>query len=54
MGYEVINDENDTYECKIEHVALSTDSEGIVTETKLDLSAKVSYDVNITPVVEDI
>ena len=54
MGYEVINDDADTYSCKIEHVALSTDSEGVVTETKTDLSATVSYEVNVTPVVDDI
>lgn len=54
MGYEVINDDNDTYQCKIEHVELTTDSDGRVTETKTDLSSTVTYDVSITPVVDDI
>jgi len=30
MGFEVIDDDSDTYECKIEHVQLVTDSEGVV------------------------
>ena len=54
MGYEVINDENTSHDCAIEHVALSTDSEGVVTETKTDLSATVSYQVDLTPVVDDV
>ena len=55
MGYEVIDDNNDSYECKIEHVAFETDSQGVVvTEIKTDLGATVSYEVDLTPVVDDI
>ena len=47
MGYEVINDDSDTYDCKVEHVDLTSD-------TKTDLGVTVTYDVAITPVIDDI
>ena len=53
MGYEVIDDESDTYVCDIDHVELIQGSEGI-DENKTSLNAAVTYDVAITPVVEDI
>ena len=48
------DDENDTLECNIELVEFSTDLNGDVTETKTDLGETVTYDINSTPVVDDI
>lgn len=55
IGYEVIDDDSSAYDCKIEHVEISKDAaDGVPTETKTDLNAFVSYDMAITPVVDDI
>ena len=54
IGYEVIKDEGDQYECKVEHVEISVDANKAVMEKKTDLGTTVSYDVAITPVVDDI
>lgn len=48
-GYEVIDDESETYQCAIELVE-NPGSE----ETASDLVETVTYDVNSTPVVDDI
>ena len=55
MGYEVINDENTSYDCPIELVELTRDSQGtVVSENKTNLGTSVSYSVDATPVVDDI
>ena len=54
MGYEVIDDNNSIFECDVKHVALYKDTEGFVAETETDLGASVSYDVDLTPIVDDI
>ena len=53
MGYEVIDNDDDAYSCAIEHVELIQTTEG-VQEVKTDLGQRVSYEVAITPVVDDI
>ena len=50
IGYEVIDDDSSAYECKVELVEIGEDA----SETKTDLGASVSYDMAITPVVDDI
>ena len=55
MGYEVINDENSSYDCPIELIEFTKDSQGVViSETRTDLGASVTYRVDITPIVDDI
>ena len=54
IGYEVIDDENDTYDCNVELVEFGTDVDGVITETKTDLTETVVYNVDSTPVVDDI
>jgi hypothetical protein len=53
MGYEVVDNDDDVYTCAIDHVELIQTSEG-VNEIKKDLGQTVSYEVAITPVVDDI
>lgn len=54
IGYEVIDDEQDTYTCDIDFVYFTTDAEGVVTETVEKQSQQVTYSVAATPVVTSI
>ena len=54
FGFEVIEDDNDTYQCEIELVEHTTNDDGEAVSTVTDLGEVVSYEVDSTPVVDDI
>lgn len=49
-GVEVIDDDNDTYDCDVTLIEYALDS----TETSTDLAMTVTYDVTQTPVIDEI
>jgi hypothetical protein len=54
LGYEVIDDESDSYSCKIELVDTRVDEAGAEHVTKQDLGETVTYQLGLTPAIDDI